>query len=206
MFGFGKKTKDNLAAGLNRANGRTDVLEAVGAACALVAAADGDISDDEVEATVKAVTSNESLRKAFDAKLIEGVINRALERAKGGRVGQMGLKKELRADVGARRGRVRRRDRRQGEGRPHQHRQGAWPQAGELHLMGTRPDQSVPFGGPDVSLIGRIRSIGMEKIGAISMVSAIVLTFVQVLTGGLMDWVASFLILGILAFYIRIAK
>ena len=59
MFGklFGKKAE----AAVQKFSGRTDFLEAVCAAAALVAAADGEIEDSEVKATVKAVKANKAL-------------------------------------------------------------------------------------------------------------------------------------------------
>lgn len=89
------KMKEKLAGGAKRMQGRTDLLEAVCAASALVAAADGDVSDEELEATVKAVTANETLRVAFKPAEIEACIDKMLNRANGGRVGRMNLMKEL---------------------------------------------------------------------------------------------------------------
>lgn len=90
-----KALKDRLSGGANRLQGRTDLLEAVCASAALTAAADGSIDDSEIEATIKAVTANEALNTAFDARQIEGCMQRMLDRAGGGRVGQMNLMKEL---------------------------------------------------------------------------------------------------------------
>lgn len=94
MFGkiFGKKAE----AAVQKFSGRTDFLEAVCAAAALIAAADGEIEDSEVKATVKAVKANKSLSSGFDQAAIENCINRMLERADGGRVGRMGLWEEIR--------------------------------------------------------------------------------------------------------------
>ncbi|MFV1627972.1 tellurite resistance TerB family protein [Phaeobacter sp. JH203A] len=89
------KLKERLSGGANRLQGRTDLLEAVCASAALVAAADGSVEDSEIEATIKAVTANEALNTAFDARQIEGCMQRMLDRAGGGRVGQMNLMKEL---------------------------------------------------------------------------------------------------------------
>jgi tellurite resistance protein TerB len=89
------KMKEKLAGGAKRMQGRTDLLEAICAACALVAAADGDVDDAELEATVKAVTANENLRVAFKPNEIEACIDKMLQRASGGRVGRMNLMKEL---------------------------------------------------------------------------------------------------------------
>jgi len=94
MFGklFGKKAK----AAVQKFSGRTDFLEAVCAAAALIAAADGEIEDSEVKATIKAVKANKSLSAGFDQSAIETCINKMLERAGGGRVGRMGLWEEIR--------------------------------------------------------------------------------------------------------------
>lgn len=94
MFGklFGKKAE----AAVQKFSGRTDFLEAVCAAAALIAAADGEIEDSEVKATVKAVKANKSLSAGFDQSAIETCINKMLERAGGGRVGRMGLWEEIR--------------------------------------------------------------------------------------------------------------
>ncbi|MGI3168427.1 tellurite resistance TerB family protein [Pseudooceanicola sp. C21-150M6] len=90
-----KMLKERMAGGANRLQGRTDLLESVCASAALVAAADGSVDDSEIEATIKAVTANEALNTAFDARQIEGCMQRMLDRAGGGRVGQMNLMKEL---------------------------------------------------------------------------------------------------------------
>ena len=94
MFGkiFGKKAE----AAVQKFSGRTDFLEAVCAAAALIAAADVEIEDSEVKATVKAVKANKSLSTGFDQTAIEATINKMLERAAGGRVGRMGLWEEIR--------------------------------------------------------------------------------------------------------------
>jgi tellurite resistance protein TerB len=94
MFGkiFGKKAE----AAVQKFSGRTDFLEAVCAASALIAAADGEIEDSEVKATIKAVKANKSLATGFDQTAIETSINKMLERAAGGRVGRMGLWEEIR--------------------------------------------------------------------------------------------------------------
>jgi tellurite resistance protein TerB len=92
------KFKDLLKGSANRLSGQTDVLEAVAAASALVAYADGDASDDEIGATITAIKANEVLNTAFSGAQIEAAINRMLDRAAGGRVGRQGLLKEC-ADI-----------------------------------------------------------------------------------------------------------
>jgi len=87
--------KSKFSGGVNKYSGRKDFLEAVCAASALVAAADGDVSDAEVDQTVKAVASNASLSAAFKPSEIERVADTMLKRAQGGRVGRSGLYKEL---------------------------------------------------------------------------------------------------------------
>ena len=89
------KMEEKLAGGAKRMQGRTDLLEAVCASAALVAAADGDVADEELEATVSAVKANENLRVAFKENEIEACIDKMLSRAAGGRVGRMNLMKEL---------------------------------------------------------------------------------------------------------------
>lgn len=93
MFGklFGRKAE----AAVQKFSGRTDFLEAVCAGAALVAAADGEIEDAEVTATVKAVKANKALQAGFDPQTIDKTINVMLDRAGGGRVGRAGLRKEI---------------------------------------------------------------------------------------------------------------
>lgn len=88
---FGKKAE----AAVQKFSGRTDFLEAVCAGAALVAAADGEIEDAEVTATVKAVKANKALAQGFDSPTIDKTINTMLDRAGGGRVGRAGLRKEI---------------------------------------------------------------------------------------------------------------
>lgn len=92
--------KSKLSGNLNKYSGRKDFLEAVCAASALVAAADGDVSDAEVDQTIKAITSNASLAAAFKTSEIERTADVMLKRAQGGRVGRNGLYKEI-EDVAA---------------------------------------------------------------------------------------------------------
>jgi len=89
------KLKEKLSGSVNKYSGRKDFLEAVCAASALVAAADGDVSDAEVEQTVKAITSNAQLSAAFKTAEIERTADAMLKRAQGGRVGRAGLYKEI---------------------------------------------------------------------------------------------------------------
>jgi len=70
-------------------------LEAVLAAAALVAVADGQIEEQEEEALIKAVKANAVLSKAWAPKEIAMMAQNMLDRAKGGRMGQAGLYSEL---------------------------------------------------------------------------------------------------------------
>ena len=92
MFGAFKKM---VSGSVQKYSGRTDFLEAVCAAAALVAAADGDIEDAEVDSVVKTVTNHPDLSGAFDRRTIENTIQQMLSRAQTGRVGKMGLYKEI---------------------------------------------------------------------------------------------------------------
>lgn len=92
MFGIFKKKAEDA---VKKFSGRTDYLEAVCAATALVAAADGEIADAEITATMKAVSANKALRDGFDQKTIEQTMEKMLQRAGGGRVGRAGLWTEI---------------------------------------------------------------------------------------------------------------
>lgn len=92
MLGF---LKSKAASSVQKFSGQTDFLEAVCAAAALIAAADGEIEDSEVTATKKAVMANKALADGFDNRTIDATIDRMLDRAGGGRVGRAGLWKEI---------------------------------------------------------------------------------------------------------------
>jgi tellurite resistance protein TerB len=70
-------------------------LEAVLAAAALIAVADGQIEEQEEDALIKAVKANAVLSKAWEAREIAMMAQNMLDRAKGGRMGQAGLYSEL---------------------------------------------------------------------------------------------------------------
>lgn len=95
MFGFGKKTQRKATAALNKFSGRLDFLQGVAAAAALIAAADGDIEDAEVRATVKTIASHPGLSTAFQLREIETTADLMLKRAQAGRSGKLGLWKEV---------------------------------------------------------------------------------------------------------------
>lgn len=87
--------KNKLMGGANRFSGKTDFLEAVCAAAALSAAADGHIDDNEIDMAMKTVTSNPILNKAFKEKAISKTMDDMLTRAQSGRTGRHGLYKEI---------------------------------------------------------------------------------------------------------------
>lgn len=86
--------KEKLLGLGNKFAGKTDFLEAVCAASALVAAADGDIEDSEVSACLDAIASNKIISEAFPPRQIENTAEKMIARAKG-RVGKAGLMKEI---------------------------------------------------------------------------------------------------------------
>ena len=77
-----------------KVSGKKDFLEAVCAAAALIAVADGEIEDDEVKATTKAIVANKALA-GFDSRTIEATAQSMFDRASQGRVGKVGLWKEI---------------------------------------------------------------------------------------------------------------
>lgn len=92
--------KKLFAASMNKYSGKTDFLEAVCAACALMANASGGVSDEEVDATVKAIAANPLLMAAFNQREVEKVATTMLTRVQGGRVGRMGLMREIEEAAG----------------------------------------------------------------------------------------------------------
>jgi tellurite resistance protein TerB len=92
MFGF---LKEKMAGGASRLSGKTDLLEATCAACALISAADGDIEDEELGATLEQLVNHPTLSAAFQQTLIEQTANTMFKRAKGGSMGRIGLMKEI---------------------------------------------------------------------------------------------------------------
>lgn len=93
-FGFAK-LKGMVTGSVSKFSGKTDFLQAVCAAAALIAIADGDIEDEEVAKTLELVTTHPDLSAAFDARQIEQVMNQMLQRAKAGITGKVGLYKEI---------------------------------------------------------------------------------------------------------------
>ena len=77
--------------------GNKDYLEAVCAAAALVAAADGDIEDSEIKQTKELISSNDMLSSIYKTDEIDKVLENYLRKAKTN-YGRQALEREL-ADV-----------------------------------------------------------------------------------------------------------
>lgn len=80
---------------MKKFNGKKDFLEGVCAACALMAFADGSASDEDVEGMLKALMSNAIISAGFNSREIETTAQAMLTRAQGGRMGRMGLMREI---------------------------------------------------------------------------------------------------------------
>jgi tellurite resistance protein len=92
MFG---KLKEKLAGGAQRMNGKTDLLESICAACVLVGAADGDLSDDEATVALDRLLNHETISVAFSATQIEQAFDKQVKRAKQGLSGRIALRREI---------------------------------------------------------------------------------------------------------------
>ena len=94
MFSLGA-LKSKVSGMVNKFSGRKDFLEAVCASAALVASADGEITDAEVTKTVEVIKSNPSLSAAFKVSDIERTADAMLKRVQAGRTGRAGVLKEV---------------------------------------------------------------------------------------------------------------
>lgn len=94
-MGLFDKIKSLVSQNMNRYSGQKDFLEAVCAGAALVANADGDISDAEIATATKTVAANATLSASFDNRSIETTMQTMMTRATGGRVGKAGLMSEI---------------------------------------------------------------------------------------------------------------
>jgi len=95
---FGKlfaKGSDKLSASVKKMDGRLDALQAVCAAGAYIAGAEGGVDEGEAAALLNVCKTNELLSAAFSADQIEQVATSMLLKANGGFSGKLGLKKEL---------------------------------------------------------------------------------------------------------------
>lgn len=96
MFGslFKGKAKDAI----NQFSGNKDYLEGMCAACALTAAAEGGISDDEYEKSLAVIRANKAIGEAFGSGEIENVYGRMTPKTQT-RSGRAELKNEIREVV-----------------------------------------------------------------------------------------------------------
>jgi len=92
MFG---KLKEKLTGGAARLNGKMDLLEGICAACVLIGAADGDLSDDEAAVALDRLMNHDTLSKAFSGTQIETAFDKQAKRAKSGMSGRLGLRREV---------------------------------------------------------------------------------------------------------------
>lgn len=92
MFGA---LKDKLTGGAARLNGKMDLLEGICAACVLVGAADGDLSDDEGAVALDRLMNHDTLSKAFSGTQIEAAFDKQAKRAKSGMSGRLALRREV---------------------------------------------------------------------------------------------------------------
>lgn len=79
MFAFLKNKADDM---VNRYNGKTDLLEGVAAIAALVTYADGEVEDEEVEASIEVMKAHKVVGASFKGSQIEATYDTMLKRAK----------------------------------------------------------------------------------------------------------------------------
>jgi len=89
------KMKERFAGSVNKFSGKKDFLEAVCAAAALIAIADGEIEDEEVAKVIASITANPKLSGAFSSREIEATAETMFNRAKAGRAARVGLYTEI---------------------------------------------------------------------------------------------------------------
>lgn len=92
LFSFGK---DKVKASIQEMSGNKDFLEGMCAICALVAAAEGGISDAEFDQTITVIRSNSAISSGFGADEIEKTFGRMSPKT-GTRSGRSELKEEIR--------------------------------------------------------------------------------------------------------------
>lgn len=93
-MGFFDRFKSVATSGANRLSGNADFLEAVCAASALVAAADGSVDDGEVVQVIESVQNNPTLSAAYSAGQIEDEMLKQVKKTKTPS-GRVGLAREL---------------------------------------------------------------------------------------------------------------
>lgn len=92
---FGKLFKDKAQSAIQTFSGNRDFLEALCSGCALTAAAEGGISDEEYDQTLTVIRSNTAIAAGFGASEIESVFGRMTPKT-ATRSGKAELKNEIR--------------------------------------------------------------------------------------------------------------
>ena len=91
---FGKLLGNRAKDAVQKFSGNTDFLEALCAGCALVAAADGKIDDDEYDQALRIIQSNSAIAAGFSARDIESCFSRMAPKTTS-RMGKSELKREI---------------------------------------------------------------------------------------------------------------
>ncbi len=95
LFDFLNKIKEAANKGLNPEYGKnTDFLEAMAASAALVAAADGNVDDNEKAQTLQVIQNHPQLGKLYSGTVISQTASRMLDRV-GSMSGRLQLNREL---------------------------------------------------------------------------------------------------------------
>lgn len=94
MFGLGKLLGGKAKEAVNQFSGNKDFLEALCAGSALVAAADGQIDDDEYDTALDVIKNNTAISAAFGTGEIESVFGKMAPKTKT-RSGKAELKEEI---------------------------------------------------------------------------------------------------------------
>jgi len=95
---FGNLLGNKAKAAVQQFSGNTDFLEALCAGCALTAAAEGGISDEEFDQTLKVIRANSAISSGFSAGEIEQVFGKMAPKT-ATRSGKSELKNEIREVV-----------------------------------------------------------------------------------------------------------
>jgi tellurite resistance protein len=94
MLGLGKMFGSKAKEAVNQFTGNKDFLEGLCAICCLVAAADGNIDDKEIDAALASIKANSAISSSFGAQEIESVFGKMSTKV-GNRQGRMALKTEI---------------------------------------------------------------------------------------------------------------
>jgi tellurite resistance protein TerB len=95
---FGNLFKAKAKEAVNKFSGNKDFLEAMCAASALVAAADGTIADAEVDAAINSIKANAAIAAGFSSQEIESTFGKMSTKVNT-RVGRSQLKTEIQESI-----------------------------------------------------------------------------------------------------------